>query len=491
LSMADSADSDVGSLSLKELKALITEGGLSFADCIDKDDLRARAREAQEKFKAVDRKVAKAKERAVAVAAERLAAQEDDSSVGRAQQMSEMRAAVDDGERVQAPARRSRAVKQDVLLGTLVEIKDGVHTGKVGPIIDKRISEPYSSKELQLPPWRRRDRSFKLIVELDGKKTQWMEASRCQLPATEEEKQAAHEKAAAAAKRKAEVAARKAEASAKKAKAFEKHAKAFEPDVTELAAEQPVDEESKVSSSCTPVMGRKALVIGVSAYPGINALKNPVNDASDIAGVLESMGYEVSPLFNGTCNQMHKTIDAFTSSLDQGDIALLYFAGHGCEYRNSNYLIATDTFSDGDSDVWIARKGVKVLDALDAILERKPRLAAMFLDCCREFRGMKRSMGSSSRAGSGNRGLCTFDVQQDYDNQDAYIGLACAPGNLAADNPEERNGLFTKHLKEHIKSNEDIDMMFRKVSQAVMKESRNSQRPWRESSVISPEAKLV
>lgn len=42
---------DIDSLSLKELKELISSAGLSFADCLDKDDLRNRAREAQEAIK--------------------------------------------------------------------------------------------------------------------------------------------------------------------------------------------------------------------------------------------------------------------------------------------------------------------------------------------------------------------------------------------------------------------------------------------------------
>ena len=41
------ADADVDFLSLKELKALIISADLSFADCIDKSDLRARAHEAK------------------------------------------------------------------------------------------------------------------------------------------------------------------------------------------------------------------------------------------------------------------------------------------------------------------------------------------------------------------------------------------------------------------------------------------------------------
>ena len=52
------ADADIDSLSLKELKAFIAEAGLSFADCLDKDDLRSRAREAQEKMKSAPPKPA-------------------------------------------------------------------------------------------------------------------------------------------------------------------------------------------------------------------------------------------------------------------------------------------------------------------------------------------------------------------------------------------------------------------------------------------------
>lgn len=37
---------DVDSMSMKELKALIAKAGLSFADCVEKSDIKARAREA-------------------------------------------------------------------------------------------------------------------------------------------------------------------------------------------------------------------------------------------------------------------------------------------------------------------------------------------------------------------------------------------------------------------------------------------------------------
>jgi phospholipase/carboxylesterase len=41
-----SAEEEIDSMSVKELRSFITQAGLSFADCIEKSDLRARAREA-------------------------------------------------------------------------------------------------------------------------------------------------------------------------------------------------------------------------------------------------------------------------------------------------------------------------------------------------------------------------------------------------------------------------------------------------------------
>ena len=42
--MRRTMDADIDTLGLKDLKALIAQAGLKFDDCIDKADLRARAR---------------------------------------------------------------------------------------------------------------------------------------------------------------------------------------------------------------------------------------------------------------------------------------------------------------------------------------------------------------------------------------------------------------------------------------------------------------
>ena len=54
LSRSSHSKSNVAEMSAKELKALITEHGLKFTDCVEKPDLQARAREAQKKAEAVN-----------------------------------------------------------------------------------------------------------------------------------------------------------------------------------------------------------------------------------------------------------------------------------------------------------------------------------------------------------------------------------------------------------------------------------------------------
>jgi hypothetical protein len=45
---------------------------------------------------------------------------------------------------------------------------------------------------------------------------------------------------------------------------------------------------------------RYALVIGNSGYTGMPPLRNPANDAHDVAEVLGKLGFSVTPLYDGT-----------------------------------------------------------------------------------------------------------------------------------------------------------------------------------------------
>ena len=81
-----------------------------------------------------------------------------------------------------------------------------------------------------------------------------------------------------------------------------------------------------------------ALVIGNSAYKKF-PLKNPVNDAADMADVLKKCGFEVILKTNANQLDMKKAVREFSDRLKDGGAGLFYFAGHGAQVDGINYLI--------------------------------------------------------------------------------------------------------------------------------------------------------
>ena len=69
---------------------------------------------------------------------------------------------------------------------------------------------------------------------------------------------------------------------------------------------------------------RVALVIGNSAYKAISPLKNPVNDAEDMATALRRSGFKVTLLRDATRKQMNRAIRQLGRLLQNGGVGLVY-----------------------------------------------------------------------------------------------------------------------------------------------------------------------
>jgi hypothetical protein len=77
---------------------------------------------------------------------------------------------------------------------------------------------------------------------------------------------------------------------------------------------------------------RVALVIGNSEYRQVPALRNPRNDAEDIAAALKRMGFETSLALDADRSGMESVIEEFASKVDGADVALFYYAGHAMQH---------------------------------------------------------------------------------------------------------------------------------------------------------------
>ena len=99
--------------------------------------------------------------------------------------------------------------------------------------------------------------------------------------------------------------------------------------------------------SSTKIYQKKiALVIGNDRYQ-TRPLSNAVDDAIAMKDFLQSHGFEVIFLRNGTTAQMRDKITEFTDSITSDSISLVYYSGHGTQEKSrvhgvSNYLIPVD-----------------------------------------------------------------------------------------------------------------------------------------------------
>ncbi|MEJ1242427.1 caspase family protein [Chryseolinea sp. T2] len=222
---------------------------------------------------------------------------------------------------------------------------------------------------------------------------------------------------------------------------------------------------------------RFALVIGNANYPkNIGVLKNPVNDATDFAKELQSSGFEVQLLTDATYGQMRAAMLRFKEKVDAGEkdktVSLFYYAGHGVQRDDENYLVPVDAIVEFEDD--IQRYCFPVQRMVLANMERSnSRMNIVILDACRNnpFPALNRSMGEDG-LGEMRRARGSF------------IAYATAPGSVASDGTG-RNGLYTQELIKAVKKpGLTIEQVFKDVRQSVLRLSSNKQNTWDSSNII-------
>ncbi|MBF0289637.1 MAG: caspase family protein [SAR324 cluster bacterium] len=211
-----------------------------------------------------------------------------------------------------------------------------------------------------------------------------------------------------------------------------------------------------------------ALIIGNANYES-SPLRNPGNDAHDIAAVLKKKGFDVTLQLDGTKREMENEIRKFGKNLQKGGVGFFYYAGHGMQVKGVNYLIPIKTNIESEDDIpYEAVNANMVLSKMDTAGNR---LNMVFLDACRD-----NPFARSFRSGS--KGLAQMDAPSG-----TLVGYATSPGKTAADGTG-RNGVFTSNfLKQIEQPGLEIGMMMRKVRTGVRSDTGGKQTPWDVSSL--------
>lgn len=223
-----------------------------------------------------------------------------------------------------------------------------------------------------------------------------------------------------------------------------------------------------VSSTENKQEKRVALVIGNSAYE-IGALANPANDAKDLATTLRKLGFDVTEIINKPRKEMELSIREFGNKIKNGGVGLFYFAGHGVQIKDRNYLIPIGANIEKEEDVEF--EGVDVGRVLGEMNAAQNRLNIVILDACRN-NPFARSFRSS------NSGLAQIKAPSG-----TIISYATAPGEVASDGTG-KNGLYTQEFLKYIQEpGLEIGIVFRRVRESVEQKSGNKQTPWENSSI--------
>ena len=118
-----------------------------------------------------------------------------------------------------------------------------------------------------------------------------------------------------------------------------------------LAQQEPSRQLIQTNAKPAAGLRRIALVIGNGAYTNAPPLKNPPNDAREMAATLKTLGFEVSSGVNISQREMKRLIREFGQKLKAGGNGLFYYAGHGVQARGRNYIIPVDADIQSEADV--------------------------------------------------------------------------------------------------------------------------------------------
>src|SRR5262249_30764570 len=125
---------------------------------------------------------------------------------------------------------------------------------------------------------------------------------------------------------------------------------------------------------------RVALVIGNSRYVNVDALPNPANDARAVAKALRDVGFDVTDGVDLTRDGMEQQIREFLRKAEAATVRLLYYAGHGLQVDERNYLVPVNTRLERASDLSFETIG---LDSITENLDSPSRTNIIILDACR------------------------------------------------------------------------------------------------------------
>jgi caspase domain-containing protein len=216
---------------------------------------------------------------------------------------------------------------------------------------------------------------------------------------------------------------------------------------------------------------RVALVIGNSIYRNASQLPNTINDASAVAALFRSVGFEVvnSRTDLGVVD-FKRAVRDFLITAENADIAVVYYAGHGIEVGGTNYLIPVDAKLAREYDV---EDEAVALDRIIWALQSVKRLRLILLDACRDNPFVAKLRSVTTRA-TPKGGLGKIDDV----SADTLVGYAAKAGSVSYDGDGPNSPFASALLKHLAEPGLDVRIALGRVRDDVVKSTGGRQEPF-------------
>jgi len=217
---------------------------------------------------------------------------------------------------------------------------------------------------------------------------------------------------------------------------------------------------------------RVAFLVGNAAYSAAPRLENPSADVTLIAETLDSLDFTVAVHHDLDRVQLVYELTRFLDANLEADVTLFYFAGHGIQFENRNFLLGTD--ADLQTTFDVEAQGLELGRVID-LLARKTRAALVFVDACRDnplATDFYNRNFSATRAVS-TRGLTRLSNAFNG----TMVAFSASPGQVALDG-EAGTSPFATALARHLPAeNVEILSLMKRVIRDVRGMTGNAQTP--------------
>jgi Caspase domain len=225
-----------------------------------------------------------------------------------------------------------------------------------------------------------------------------------------------------------------------------------------------------LSAGVASAQKRVALVIGNSTYQNVARLANPVNDATAIAQMFKNAGFDTVTMRRDLgILEFKRALREFSDSAQDADIAVMYYAGHGIQVGDMNYMIPVDARLATENDV---QDETVSLDRIMMSMQSAKRLRLVLLDSCRENPFLNRMKVSRATRSLG-RGLARVEPENN-----TLVAYAAKGGQVAADGTGEHSPFTSALLKYLAVPGLDVRLALGRVRDEVLKNTGNKQEPF-------------